>query len=377
MSEKLSHPIPGGDHNNEFELRRRKLVETLAATDADCLLVTNTSNVTYLTGFTGDSSYLLVGPDQTILISDARFETQIAEQCADLEAFIRSTGQKMVQATVDILQSQPGHRIGFESGSVNFALWESLRDGLESRELTPLSGKVEALRQVKDAGEVEQIRDAVRLAEAAFTELLTRVGPETTELEAFAELEYIARRRGAKGMSFEPIIGVGDRSALPHYQPGRRKLGDDPLILFDWGVVGPHGYVSDLTRVARTDTIPPKLQRAQELVSEAVEAAITAIRPGTELKKIDGIARNVIEEGGFGDKFGHGLGHGIGLEVHEGPRLSPLGEGCLEIGNVVTVEPGIYLEGLGGIRIEEDVLVTESGAEVLSSLPRTFHELAW
>ena len=194
--------------------------------------------------------------------------------------------------------------------------------------------------------------------------------PEMTERQAAHELEHGMRRFGALRAAFEPIIAVGDRSALPHYRAGLRRFDESGFVLCDWGAVSPKGYHSDLTRVWATGKVPPKLHTIYGVVLNAQQAAIAAIRPGAKCQDIDAVARKVIDQAGYAKHFGHGLGHGIGLDIHEGPRLSPISTDVLKPGMVVTVEPGIYLPGIGGVRIEDDVLVTRDGCEVLTCVPR-------
>jgi Xaa-Pro aminopeptidase len=263
--------------------------------------------------------------------------------------------------------------LGFEAQSLTFSTWERLRDALGPAAPTPLDGIVEQLRVRKDSAEVAQIREAIRIAEVAFCDVFGQADPQAEERILAASLEHRIRELGGAGFSFEAIVAVGDRAALPHYRPKKRKLREDGLLLVDWGAVGPDGYCSDLTRCLLIGPhVSEEIRRVHEIVATAQRTAIEAIRPGAELKAVDAAARAVIEEAGYGPRFGHGLGHGIGLNVHEAPRLSPAGDGRLEPGMVVTVEPGIYLPGIGGIRIEDDVLITEEGAEVLSTLPRDF-----
>lgn len=362
--------------SDRHAVRRERLLKRLKETEADAILVTSEVNVRYLTGFTGDSTFLLLSPQVTRLISDSRFATQIEEECPGVESHIRTQKKSQVAAVAEVLaKSKPG-RIGFEADQVSFRFWEQLRDGAKSTELTPLNGLVEKLRSVKDAGEIAEIREAVRLAERAFRVVTAGLTPETTEIELAHEMEAVLRRFGAQGVSFETIVAVGDRAALPHYRPTRRRLSENGLLLIDWGARGPGGYVSDLTRTIATGRLSTRMEKVYRIVNQAREAAIAAIRPGEKAVDVDAAARSVIEDAGFGKRFGHGLGHGIGLQVHESIRLSSISEDVLKAGMVVTIEPGIYLPGVGGVRIEDDVLVTREGCEILSTLPRDLEEVA-
>ena len=363
--------------SDRYAGRRERLLAALHATDADALLVSSEVNVRYLTGFTGDSSWLLLGPAGALLLSDSRYTTQIAEECPGLPTEIRTQRTKMIDAAAAVLAIRTTGAVGFEADALSHASWEQLRDAAKTVTLVPLSGTVEALRSIKDAGEVAEIREAVRLAERAFRVLTASLDPQMTEQDAARLLQTTLWRFGASGLAFPAIVAVGDRAALPHYTPGKRCIGADNLLLIDWGALGPGGYRSDLTRTVATGKIPPKLQTIYRVVAEARTAAVAAVRPGAKAVDVDAAARNIIEQAGFGDNFGHGLGHGIGLQVHEGLRLSSISEDVLQPGMVFTIEPGIYLPGEGGVRLEDDVLVTQDGCEVLSTLPRELEELAF
>ena len=356
--------------------RRDRLLAALRETEADAILVTGEANVRYLTGFTGDATYLFVSPAVTRLISDSRFTTQIEEECPGLDAHVRTQKTKMVEAVAEVVGGSGAKRVGFESDHVGFAQWEATRDALKTVELTPLSGLVEKLRSVKDDGEVAAIREAVRLAERAFTVVTAGLTADMTETEVARGLHTALWRFGSPGPAFESIVAVGDRAALPHYRPGNRRLHEAGLLLIDWGAVGPAGYRSDLTRTFATAEVTAKLAEVHGVVNRARQAAIDLIRPGAKAAEVDAAARGVIEAAGYGDFFGHGLGHGIGLQVHEAARFSGISADVLEAGMVMTVEPGIYLPGWGGVRIEDDVLVTPDGREVLSTLPRELERFA-
>lgn len=354
--------------------RRQRLLKSLRETGAAALLVTGETNVRYLTGFTGDSSYLLLAPGSELLISDSRYETQIAEECPGLEASIRTQKTKMVEAVAAAIGGFSN--VGFEASHLSVASLETIEKECKTTEWLSTEKLVENLRSIKDAGEIAEIREAVRLAERALHVLVAGAVPELTEIDAAHEMENALWRFGAGGLSFPAILAAGDRAALPHYQPAPRRIGDEKMLLVDWGARGPGGYVSDLTRTFALGKVSAKLRKVHETVLRAQEAAIAAIRPGAKAADVDAAARGVIEQAGYGKRFGHGLGHGIGLEVHEAIRMSAISEDVLQPGMVVTVEPGIYLPGWGGVRIEDDVLVTRDGHEVLSTFPRELEVLA-
>lgn len=358
---------------SRFARRRAKLVKLIKEAGADGLLVTGEKNVTYLTGFTGDSSYLLVTARENRIISDFRYVIQLQEECPDLPTHIRDGSQLLRDATVDVLAATKVGRLAVEGDSLTVAEYGYLSEKL-NRPLGLSRGLVETLRQVKDREEVDALRQAGRQAEKAFAVLRATLRPNRTEKELADDLEHQLRLLGAECSSFPPIVAAGPRAALPHARPTDSPIGDASFVLVDWGATF-WGYKSDLTRVLVTGKISPKLEKLYGLVLKAQEQAIAAIRPGKTGREIDGIARTVIADAGFGKYFGHGLGHGIGLDIHELPRLSILDETPLQAGMVVTVEPGVYVPGWGGIRIEDDVLVTPRGHEVLTSYPKSLAEM--
>jgi len=357
------------------EARLKRLQRLIAKQRADALLVSNFTNVTYLTGFSGDDSYLLVprsgGP---VIISDPRYTTQLEEECPDLDKVIRRPGISMLKAVKKVLGKTPPRRLAIEAGSMSVLLFEQLKDALDEIEVAPAANLVEQLRQIKDAHEIRLLREAAMYAERAFAVVRAALRPAQTELNVAHELEHQARLLGAKGCSFPPIVAGGPRSALPHASPTEQPVGAHPFLLIDWGAAEPTGYKSDLTRMVVTGKIPPKLQRIYGVVLKAQLRGIEAIRPGVKTEDVDKAARDVIEKAGFGRQFGHGLGHGVGLDIHEDPRLAAGNRTVLRPGMVVTVEPGIYFPGFGGVRIEDDVLVTRDGHEVLTNVPKQWED---
>ncbi|MCA9234510.1 MAG: aminopeptidase P family protein [Planctomycetales bacterium] len=353
--------------------RRDKLRKQLKREGLDALLVTNFLNVTYLTGFTGDDSYLLVTPTDAIIISDLRYDTQLHDECPDVELCIRGPGTKMLDFVVKTVEKAGARRMGFEADSMTVGLRDAVADALPKVELAATSGWVEELRMIKDKDEINRTRVACDQARRAFEVVRAGITPETTENQIAADLEYQVRRFGGKGLSFTPIVGVGYRAALPHGMATDRKIGEADFVLIDWGA-NEGLYMSDLTRVLATGKISPKLRKLYNIVLKAQLAGIAAIKPGATCEAVDAAARSVIEKAGHGKAFGHGLGHGTGLEIHEAPRLAKGQKTELKPGMIVTVEPGIYFPEWGGIRIEDDILVTRDGHEVLSSVPKELDE---
>ncbi len=359
---------------DRFETRRDKLRKLLKAEKVEGLLVSNFNNVTYLTGFTGDDSWLLIGAKEEVLITDFRYVTQLEEECPGLRLLVRKQGMTMPEATGEVSSAAKIGKLGFESGTLTVAGHGHLVEKLPKIELVSTSGLVEQLREIKDADEIATLREAVLVAERGFAVLRASLRPEQSEQQIAFQLEHQLRLFGASGCSFTPIIAAGPRAALPHARAGDFLVGDHDLLLVDWGAQY-RLYKSDLTRVLVTGKISPKLERVYGVVLKAQLAAIDFIKPGVTGEEVDAVARKVISEAGFGKNFGHGLGHGIGLDIHEMPRLGVNQKKPLKVGMVVTVEPGIYLPGWGGVRIEDDILVTKNGHEVLSSTPKSFAEM--
>lgn len=359
---------------DRYAARRKRLIAQVKSKSLDALLVTSVTNVRYLTGFTGDSSWLIVGPKLSVLISDGRYRTQIAEECPGLDAVIRAVDQKMTACAATELGKAKARRVGFEQDVLTVGLHATVSSAFTAAELVPTSNLVEELRQVKDAEEVAEIRRAISLAQRAFSSIRATLRGELTERQIAHDLEHTIRALGGEGAAFPPIVAVGDRAALPHYRAGNRRVDEAGLLLVDWGATSAGGYRSDLTRVLVTSKLSPKLEQVYGVVLKAQLAAIAAMGPGVSTQSVDSAARAVIENAGFGKNFSHGLGHGIGLDIHEAPRMSPQGDATLEVGMVVTVEPGIYLPGVGGVRIEDDVLITRDGVEVLTSTPKSWEE---
>ncbi len=355
--------------------RREHLTHALIEEGLDALLVSSAVNVTYLTGFTGESSALVLTRGRAVLVSDPRFTQQIAEECPGLETHVRPPTRNLYQAVTEVLDGLAARGVGFESNHLTVAEMELLTD--LNRTVSWKSGRdrVERLRVVKDASEVAEVRQAIDVAERAFIAFRTLLRAGDTEKDLSDAMEGYVRRCGGRCASFPTIVAVGERAALPHAPSTDRTVGDAELILVDWGASG-HLYKSDLTRVliphghSASSEARDKLEAVYDAVLRAQQNALRTIRPGVTGHDVDAAARAVLDAAGYGAYFGHGLGHGLGLQVHEAPALRPNADVVLQAGMVVTVEPGVYLPGWGGVRIEDDVLVTPDGCEVLTRLPR-------
>ncbi len=359
----------------DYALRRFQLRQQLNLDLKSIFLVTNLTNVHYLTGFSGSAAWLLISFDKEILLSDPRYTTQIETECPDLEFVIRSPDESLLRRLGQVIQSGGWRVIHFESEHISKSDYDAIENGFsEIRlgvELVSAQGTVEQLRMIKADDEIAIIQKSIEINQRVFDILRLQLTSRHTERQIAHLLEQQMRQMGASGVSFEPLVAVGSRSALPHARPSEQQVADSPFLLIDWGTSF-QGYASDLTRMLVTGKLDAKFEEIYEIVKRAHDNAIAAIYPGQSFNQVDAAARKTITDAGYGEFFGHGLGHGFGLEVHEQPRLSPIAKGQLEPGMVVTVEPGIYLPGWGGIRIEDDVLVTPDGHQALSSLPTDF-----
>lgn len=367
---------PASDAPSVHERRLARLRERVERAGAGALLVTNPKDVGYLTGFLNGDSYLLVpgaggaGRTRPTMISDFRFEQEL-EPVRALAAVVIRTGP-ILDAVVRVVHDSGlrGDGVAVQSEHLTIALRNALVDKL-GWAVMETTGLVSGQRLIKDDFEIELITKAVRIQERALEEILEDLEPGMTELEVAGRLEASMKARGSSEPGFQSIVAAAAHGSLPHYRPGPTKLAANKSVLIDWGAVY-KGYHSDMTRVVSLGKWPAKIREIYEIVLEAQEAAAAALAPGKLTSDIDGIARGIIERAGYGPQFGHGLGHGLGLDGHEEPRLTHmLAPSTLAPGMVVTVEPGIYLPGVGGVRIEDDYVVTQSGAKRLNTLPKS------
>lgn len=349
--------------------RLRRLREALVREQVDALLVSALANARYLTGFTGSNALVLVTARRCVLLTDFRYEQQ-AQSEAGQGVEVRIEPASLWVGLWEELGADPSPKVvGVEAAHLSLRDHERCREQGTRWHWRSTTGLVEGLRAIKEQAEVDAIRRAGLVATRALAEVVPHVTAGMSELELCGVLEHALRRGGSEAHPFPPIVATGERSALPHARPGRRRIAHGDFVLLDFGATV-DGYVSDVTRTFVMGAPSPEQVRQYEVVRRAHAAALGGIRAGMTGREGDALAREVITEAGMGELFGHGLGHGIGLEVHEDPRISRLAEASLAEGSVVTIEPGVYCPGLGGVRLEDDVYVTAGGVELLTEFPR-------
>jgi len=337
-----------------------------AALALEAIVFLDMANIRYLVGFTGSDGALIVGEKSNYLLVDGRYTSQARREAHDAE--IREYRDK-VEGIASVIEGEGWKNVGIESMAVTLHDYIKLRDRLEGRDLRCLAEEVASLRAVKDTAEVDRVKEAIRVSSCAFLSVLAGLRPGVEEREVALELEYQIRRGGAENVSFETIVASGENSAMPHARPGRRRLETGDLVVIDYGAVC-EGYCSDETCTVAVGDVSERQREVYGIVKEAHDRAIAAVRAGVACSEIDRVARNFLAERGLEKHFSHGTGHGVGLCVHEEPRLSCLSKDRLEPGMIVTVEPGIYLPGSWGIRIEDMVIVEEEGCEILTTVSK-------
>jgi Xaa-Pro aminopeptidase len=353
--------------------RRKAVAQEIRARDLDCLVVTHSPNWYYLTGFTGESGALVVMGDGAILLTDGRFTVQAKEETKGIKVELQKGS--LYVALGELLRKMGVGKFGFDPGQLTLTQWKSVRKAAGAKcKSVEAGGIVESLRRRKDAGELAVMRKAAILADEVTTAAIKLMKPGTSERELGAEIEYQMRKRGASGPSFETIVASGWRAALPHARPTGKLLRKNELVVLDLGVILGH-YCSDMTRTVYLGRAPKRVRSWYRAVEEAQAAGVAAVKAGVTCGAVDGAVREVLTKSGVEQYFVHSTGHGLGLEVHEEPRVARGQEFRLEPGNVITIEPGVYVEGVGGIRIEDDVVVEASGSEVLTRVKRDLIEL--
>jgi Xaa-Pro aminopeptidase len=346
-----------------MEQRIGRLRKKMAEAGLESFLISNPFNRRYISGFTGSAGLALITASEAILITDFRYLTQVKEQAPHM-TLVQHTGS-IFGTVAKECQKLGIKKLAFEQDHLTFAEAMKLKEALGEIQTEPVSGIVEELRMIKDTEELEIIREAASIVDRTFATIVQELKPGMKEQEVALRIEVLMREMGASSSSFETIVASGKRSALPHGTASNKKLDKGDLVTLDFGAYY-KGYASDITRTVMLGKPNEKQKEIYDIVLEANKQTVSAVRSGMTGREADAIARDYIKKHGYGDNFGHGTGHGLGLEVHEAPRLSALGDTVLAPGMVVTVEPGIYLPDFGGVRIEDDVIVTESGNEVIT-----------
>jgi len=344
--------------------RLQRLRRRLAEEQLDAILISQAENRRYLSGFTGSAGFLLISPQSAILATDSRYTEQAANQAPDFH--IHRVEGEMQRWLAELIGSVEAKRVGFESNGLTFQTYLQVVAAAGEKELVPTDGLVESLRAVKDEAELESIMRAVEMSDAAFDEVEPTIRPGVTEREVAWALERTMREKGSESMPFHIIVASGPNAALAHHAPSERPIGEGEPVVIDMGArVG--GYSSDLTRTVYLRKGDAVFDRIYHLVLQAQLAAADGIAAGMSGEQADALARTVIQEGGHGEDFGHGLGHGVGLAPHEQPRLGKGSQDTLTDGMVFTIEPGIYITGWGGVRIEDTAVMEGGKARVLSA----------
>jgi Xaa-Pro aminopeptidase len=350
--------------------RIEKLVERLKSEGFDGILLIKDSNIRYMSGYTGADSYVIISETARAFITDSRYTEQAEAECTGFEVIKWRHPAAGLEETIQGVCSKHGiKKLAFERDKMTYDLFERLSNGMKSIELIPSSGLVEGIRYVKCQEEIENIRRAAEIADNAFDEVLKYIRVGVSEKDIERELQYLIKKKGADDIGFPIIVASGKRSSLPHAIPSDKRIESGDFITLDFGAMV-NGYRSDMTRTIIVGEPTDKQKEIYDIVKAAQAAGEQAIKAGVQGSVPDDSARGYISQAGYGDNFGHGLGHGVGLDIHEEPFMSTRCEKILQIGNVITVEPGIYIPDWGGVRIEDTVLVKEDGIEILTKSPK-------
>ncbi len=354
--------------------RIKKLREKLDQENLDLLLVTSLTNIRYLCGFTGSNGVLLVSKDNAIFLTDFRYKEQVKKEVKGAEIKIAQRELFSTLTDIDLLK---GKRIkaGFEEKYLSFQLYQRLKTLLPQVLWVPTENLVESLLVIKDQEEIKRIKKAAEISAKAFDEILPFFRPGTKESDIAAELEYRIKRNGGEGSAFEPIVASGLRSAMPHARASSKMLRKGEFVTLDFGALY-EGYVCDITRTLVLGNATSRQKKIYDLVLKAQSKAIDNARPGMKGFELDKVGRDIIKKAGYQEYFGHGLGHGIGLLVHDSPGVGTKSQEVLKPGMVITIEPGVYIPGWGGVRIEDDVLITRNGCKILTHIDRELLELS-
>jgi len=349
--------------------RQQRLLSALQVESVKNLLVFNSENIFYLTGYSGNAAYLIVSTQGLWLITDYRYFERAKSESNGCEVICRDRDAESLGACIK--RFLPHEKTGFESQAINYGVWLSIANELASYDISPLDGCIEKLRMVKDEFEIASIKKAAAIADLALADLLTQISKGVTELDLATELDYKMKKLGSDGVSFDTILLFAERSALPHGKPGEKKLNYGDLLLIDFGAVV-NGYRSDMTRTYVYGEPNSRQQAMYEAVLASQSKSLESLKAGVDCQQLNQVSLDVLAQAGFLEYAGKGLGHGVGLALHEVPFINPNTDYRLEAGNIITIEPGVYVPDIGGIRIEDDVLITNDGFEFITHAPKSF-----
>ncbi|HEV2199018.1 MAG TPA: Xaa-Pro peptidase family protein [Bryobacteraceae bacterium] len=356
----------------EFQQRSKDVSSRLPELKADCLLVSSSANVRYLSGFTGSNGLILLTPGETHFFTDPRYAIEASQNVAGKVHVVKG---QLTRGAVATIKRKRLKKIAFESSSLHHDEYAKLQEELPlGASLVPAGKVIEERRMIKSVSEIATICESVRVNSEAYNRVLKRIRPGVREVDIAAEIEFQMKMLGAEKPSFDTIVAAGKRSALPHARPGGYRLGENELLLIDMGAIL-QGYCSDMTRAVHLGRVSRRVREMYRAVLEAQLAGVAAVRPGTTAGRVDAITRNVLKKHKLDKAFVHSTGHGLGLDIHEMPRLGRKDKTPLRAGMTITIEPGVYVEGVGGIRIEDTVLVTPTGSEILTPTSKEFVSL--
>ncbi len=354
------------------DLRIKKAFGLLKREKIDALLVTDLTHVRYLSGFTGSNGLVVLAPPRAYFLTDFRYLVQAQKEVKNFKVIVAD--RELTSELPKLAELTRKARVGVEAVNMSLKMLDKLKDLLPRVDFRKTENLIESLTIIKDNEEIRKVKKAVRIADKAFSDILGRLKPGISEKDIALEMEYNMRSMGADSAAFDIIVASGQRSSMPHGIASTKKLKKGDFVTLDFGCTF-QGYASDITRTVVLGKADERQKKIYDIVLTAQKKACKAVKPGMPCSRLDGVAREIIMKAGFGDYFGHGLGHGIGLRVHDNPSLNPRSTDTLAEGMVVTVEPGVYIPNWGGVRVEDDVLVTSSGGQILSKSPKELLEL--
>lgn len=356
----------------DLKIKLEKVREKLDKFKIDAIIITHLPNIRYLTGFSGSSAICIVTKTDAFFLTDFRYKEQVKQQVKNFRKII-AVGKTLLDLIQEKKVFNKVKKVGFEADHAPFSFVLELRNKFKNIKFVPTKNFIEEVSAIKTPNEIENIKHAIKISEKVFYEILNLIKPGISETDIASEITYLHRKLGAEKDAFDIIVASGWRSALPHGVATNKKLKKGEIVLIDFGCVY-NGYHSDITRTISIGKASSEIRKIYQIVLDAQTKAIESVREGLKASELDSIARNYIRQNGYAKFFGHSLGHGIGTEIHTLPRISPRSDYILQNGNVITIEPGIYLPGFAGVRIEDDVLIN-SNAEILTSLPRNLIEV--